>query len=241
VADLSRREASDYLYQLRVPTTLPSVGLADYVGRTLIVVARGTVTNGLDSRASPRADGLLLVVDADGVVRFVAIGPPWNTAVPPGAKPVPAGDQPGLNDVSQARARVELGGSSPIELPSPPSGLGLKRISINGERLPVDPSGTSFDGRSVTLIYADGSGRFRLWLTQSAAGDNPRVLGHPFLQAGADPRLTRYAWHAGSWEIDGFAWRYRGRSLFLTAEQGEDLTIETMLKTVYTLVDGPAS
>jgi hypothetical protein len=241
VANLSRREARDYFDALRVPAVLPSGGLADYLDRTLIVVAHGTVTNGLDARAAPRGDGLVLVLGADGVSRYVAIGSPWDKAIPPGARAIPTDSQPSLNDVSQARARIELAGNDPVELPSPPGDLALKKIVINAEKLPIDPSGTWFDGRSVTLIYTDGTGRFRLWLTQAAAGDDPRVLGHPFLQTGADRRVTRYAWHAGAWEIDGFAWRYRGRSMFLTAEQGEDLTIVTITKTVYTLVDPPAT
>jgi hypothetical protein len=237
VANLSRREARDYLDQQRVPKVLPSPGLADLTARTFIVVAHGSVMNGLAADAMAHGAGLVLVLDANGVSRYVAIGPPWDKASPPRAESVPTDSEPILNDVSQARARIELGGNEPIELPNPPGDLALRRIAVNAAQLPIDPSGTSFDGRSVTLIYADGTGRFRLWLTQAVAGGDPHVLGRPLLQAGADPRLTRYAWHAGDWEIDGFAWRYRGHSMFLTAEQGEDLSAERIIQTVYTLVD----
>jgi hypothetical protein len=237
VANLSRREARDYLAKLGVANVLPPAGVADYLSRTLIVAAHGTVTGGLDARALSRGEGLGLVLDAGGISRYVAIGPPWDKASPPNAESVLTDAEPTLNDVSWARARIELGGNEPIELPSPPGGLALRRIALNATKLPIDPSGTSFDGRSVTLIYADGTGRVRLWLTQAVSGDKPVVLGRPLLQAGADPQLTRYSWHAGDWEIDGFAWRYHGQSMFLTAELDEDLTSDTLTKTVYTLVD----
>ena len=91
---------------------------------------RGTVTDGPQSDAPARGEGLVLVADADGIVRLVAVGPPWDTVVPPGARPLPAPDAPRLADVSRARARIELGEQPLVELASPPGSLALGKITI---------------------------------------------------------------------------------------------------------------
>src|SRR5262249_43002072 len=157
------------------------------------------VTDSPREDATPRAEGLLLVVEADGTVRNIAIGPPWDTAVPPGARTVAAPDAPRLADVSRARPRIELGGRPLVELASPPGRLALRKIAINAERLPVDPTGTSYPIRTLTLSYADGTGRPRLWISQPTAAGEPRILGRPVPLAALGGGVTPYAWYAGSW------------------------------------------
>jgi hypothetical protein len=232
VADLSQREARDYLQGIGVTIGGATDGLGGFVGRTYVVVAHGPVVDGLSADAATRGEGLVLVVDADGTVRYTGIGPPWDTTVPPRALSVATADAPRLEDVSFARARVELGGRPPIELAQVPDGLRLWRISIHPPGIPVDPSGTTYPGPSVTLAYADSTGRPRLWLSQPAADVAPRVPGRPLLFPPPENGVTRYSWHAGSWEIDGFSWRYQGHALFLMAEPGPDLTLDAIQKSV---------
>lgn len=238
VASLSRREANDFLEKQGVLGKVPTDGLGGFLGRVFVVVVHGPVLNGTGAGAATRGQGLVLVEDADGSApsgaRFVAIGPPWNTVAPPGATALPVTDVPRLGSVSLARARIELAGQPPVALPHPPDDLSLWRVTINLSGLPVDPSGTEYPGRSVTLTYADPTGRPRLWLTEPAAGGDPRILGRP-LPLPADGGVVPYAWHAGTWEIDGFAWHAGGRSLFLTAEPGPDLALDTIRQTVESL------
>jgi len=222
-AELSPRDARAYLRRLGAPADWPSTGLNEYVGRTFVVVAHGTVTTGPDPSSAPRGEGFALVVDADGIVRLVAVGPPWNTAVPPGAQRLPPPDSPRLADVSQARARVELGGNALVELASPPGSLALWRITINPGQLPVDPSGTAYAGHSITLSYADSTGRPRLWLSEPTSRDAPRVLGRPVPLQPITDGVTPYTWYAGTWELVGFSWPRGSSLLFLTAGPGPDL------------------
>jgi hypothetical protein len=235
VAELSPRDVRSYLQQMHLAADWPSTALGELLSRTLVVVAHGTVTDGPREDATPRAEGLILVVDADGTIRYVDVGPPWDTAVPPGARTVPAPDAPRLGDVSRARARLELGGKPLVELASPPGGLALRKIAINPERLPVDPTGTSYPVRTVTLSYADGTGRPRLWITQPTAAGEPRILGRPVPLAALRGGVTPYAWYAGTWEVVGYAWPRDGRVLFLTAEPGPDLPVEEITRTVLAL------
>jgi hypothetical protein len=235
VAELSPRDARSYLRQIHLAADWPSTGLGELLGRTIVVVAHGSVTDGPRADATPRAEGLLLVVDADGAIRYAAVGPPWDTAIPPGGRAMTVPDSPRLADVSRTRARLELGGRPLVELSSPPGGLALRKIAINPERLPVDPTGTSYPVRSVTLSYADGTGRPRLWITQPTAAGEPRILGRPVPLAALSGGVTPYAWYAGSWEVVGYAWPRDGGVLFLTAEPGPDLPVEEVTRTVLAL------
>jgi hypothetical protein len=137
--------------------------------------------------------------------------------------------------VSRARARIELGDLPLVELSSPPAGLALRRITINLAGMPADPSGTEYPGPSVSLIYADGTGRPRLWLTQSSTDDEPRVLGRPLplrtLPSGVEP----YAWYAGTFELDGFLWHQGGRAFFVAAEPGPDVSTDAISQSVEAL------
>src|SRR5947209_5420485 len=177
VANLSHREVLDFLRQQHVGAALADDGLVGFLDRSYVVVARGTVTAEPDPGSDARGQGLILVIDLDGSLRYAAIGPPWDTVVPPGAQPFDVPNQPILSDVSRSRARIELAGAPLVGLAGPPGGLSLRRITINDKGLPVDPSGSSYPGRSVTLYYADSTGRPRLWLSQSAPGAGPRVAG----------------------------------------------------------------
>lgn len=232
VAELSRSAARDFLQQHGVSANLPASALDGFLGHDYIVVARGTVTNGTSSDASSRGEALALVVDPDGTVRYVGIGPPWDTLVPPNARPYPVPDEPTLSGVSRARARLELGGAPLVELPSPPDGLALRKITINLAGLPVDPSGTEYPNRSVTLTYSDGTGQPRLWLTEAAAGGEPRVLGRPIPLRSLPGGVTPYAWYAGDLEIDGFLWNHHGRAFFLAADVGLDLPSDQVSQAV---------
>src|SRR5262249_12291416 len=114
-----------------------------------------------------------------GLVHYIGVGPPWDVVVPPGAQKTALPSDPSLGNVSRARARIELGTAPLVDLASPPGDLSLRRIAINLSDIPVDPSGTTFPGRSLTLIYGDGTGRPRLWLSQSASSNRPHVPGNP--------------------------------------------------------------
>lgn len=232
VAELSRGAARDFLQQHQVLANLRVGALDGFLGRDYVVVARGTVTSGLEAGASPRGQGLALVIDPSGTVRYVGIGPPWDTLVPPNARPYPIPDEPTLSGVSRARAWIELGGAPLVELPNPPDGLALRRITINLPNLPVDPSGTEYPNRNVTLTYSDGSGQPRLWLTEAAADGTPRVLGRPIPLRELPGGVTPYAWYAGSLEIDGFLWTRHGRAFFLAADVGPDLTSDQVSQAV---------
>lgn len=240
VADLSYRDAQAFLQQSASATDLPSGGPAGLLGHTLIVVIRGAVTAGPSTTATPRGEGLVLVVDGDGTVRFVGIGSPWNTRVPPNAQLVPAPREPSRNNVSRARARIELAGAPLVELAHPPGGLSLGRIGINGERLPVDPTGALYPGRSLTLTYVDGTGFPHLWLSQSIGGGDAVVQRRP-LPRQPTIGVTHYGFYAGSLDLEAYAWRRGDRSLYLTAEVSPDRSIETIAQTVLTLTNPPAT
>ena len=240
VANLSYRDAQAFLQQSASATDLPSGGPAGFLGHTFVVVIRGAVTAGPSASATPRGQGLVLVVDADGTVHFVGIGSPWDTRVPPNAQPFPAPLEPTLTNVSRARARIELAGAPLVELPHPPGGLSLRKIAINRERLPVDPTATAFPGSSLTLTYVDGTGFPHLWLSQSIAGEDPVVPNRPLPQQPTSG-MTHYAFYAGILELDAYVWHRRNRALYLAAQPGPDLSLETITQTVLTLTDPPAT
>jgi hypothetical protein len=232
VADLADRDAQNFLRQNGATASLPADGLAGFVARTFIVVARGPVTAGPEADAATRAQGFVLVIDPAGAVHYVGIGSPWDVAVPPSGQKLPVPRDPSLANVSRVRARLELGGAPFVELTNPPGGLTPEAIAINPTGIPVDPSGTTYAGRSVTLIYADGTGRSRLWFSQSVAPDLPHVPGNPLPFGQKGSGVTHYAWYAGDWGIDGYAFEKAGQGFFLTAESGPDLTLETIERTV---------
>ena len=240
VANLPDRDAQTFLQQSGSPTDLPSGGPAGFLGHTFVVVIRGTVTAGPSASATPRGQGLVLVVDADGTVHVVGIGSPWDTRVPPGAQPFPAPLEPSLSNVSRARARIELAGAPLVELAHPPGGLSLRKIAINRGGLPVDPTATAFPGRSLTLTYVDGTGFPHLWVSQSIAGEDPVVPNRPLPQQPTSG-VTHYAFYAGILELDAYVWHRRNRALYLVAQPGPDLSLETITKTVLTLTDPPAT
>ena len=146
--------------------------------------------------------------------------------------PVPA--DPSLESVSRARAHFELGSTPLIKLTSPPGGLYLNGIALHPAGSPVDPSGTTYPGRSVTLSYADGTGRPRLWFSESVATDPPHVPGNPLPFGQKGSGVIHYAWYAGNWGIDGYGFQQAGRGFFLTAESGPDLTLEAIERAVGT-------
>jgi hypothetical protein len=236
VADLSYRDTQAFLQQSGSTADLPSGGPAGFLSHTFVVVIRGAVTAGPSASDTPRGQGLVLVVDPAGTVHFVGIGGPWDTLVPPNAQPFPAPLEPSLTNVSRARARIELAGAPMVELAHPPGGLSLRKIAINRERLPVDPTAAGFPGRSLTLTYVDRTGFPHLWLSQSIAGEDPVVPNRPLPQQPTSG-VTHYAFYAGVLELDAYVLHRRNRALYLAAQPGPDLSLETITQTVLSLTD----
>ena len=165
-------------------------------------------------------------------MHYVGIGPPWDVAVPPGAQVVRVPTKPSLGNVSQARARhgarrrTHRGAEQSAGRPHAPSDRDQSRRDP-GQSIRYD-----LPRASVTLIYADGTGRSRPWFSRSVAADPPHIPGNPLPFGQKGSGVIHYAWYAGGWGIDGYAFEKAGQRFFLTAEPGTDLTVETIERTV---------
>jgi hypothetical protein len=232
VANLTDRAAASFFQSVGRNALLPDPGIGGFLHRTNVVVVRGAVTDGPRLDSQPRASGLVFVVDPDGTVIAVDVGPPWDTAVPPGAQPLTRRNAPSLSAVSEARARVELGGRPLVEANGLPGGLELRSLRVNPAGAPSDPTATLFPGRSVTLTYADPDGVAHLWLTESTDPEPPHVPARPLPSQTVGNGVTHYAFYAGSLEVDGFAWHANGLTLFLAAEISPDIPLADVTRTV---------
>lgn len=203
-----------------VPPSPSSSAVAVYAQtRVLFVVVHGTVMEG----TIPLGEGLAMMFGYDGKLIDIAVGAPWDTAVPPGARAMPLHDRPKYDDVSVARAQQEF--STPLfHLARVPDGLALTRIDLHkaGEPVNSSPFRVTFDALSVTLVYTDATGRPRLWLTQAftnAAFTSPASI------APGPPDNQVYSIDAYGLQTLGIAWNYAEKRLWLSADLSPDLTL----------------